>query len=69
MARIIRRSRLGASDMEQGWAIWFTGLPASGKTTLARIVRRALFERDIPTVVLASDELRDLMLAQSSYAM
>lgn len=51
-----------------GWAIWFTGLPASGKTTLARAVRLALQEHDISTILLDSDELRRLMLADAKFA-
>ncbi len=51
-----------------GWAIWFTGLPASGKTTPARAVRLALQENDISTILLDSDELRRLMLADTKFA-
>jgi adenylylsulfate kinase len=51
-----------------GWAIWFTGLPASGKTTLARTVQHALQERHISTILLDSDELRRLMRADTKFA-
>jgi adenylylsulfate kinase len=40
-----------------GVVVWFTGLPASGKTTLARAVRVAL-PADRSCVLLDSDELR-----------
>ncbi len=43
--------------MNQGVVVWFTGLPASGKTTLARHVRDQIAPRR-PCVVLDSDELR-----------
>jgi adenylylsulfate kinase len=39
-----------------GAVMWFTGLPSSGKTTLARDVRQALGRR--PSVLLDSDEIR-----------
>jgi len=54
-------------ERSQGWAIWFTGLPASGKSTLAQAVRRALQARDISTVLLDSDELRRLITPQATY--
>jgi adenylyl-sulfate kinase len=54
-------------DTTGGWAIWFTGLPGAGKTTLARAVRGALQERGISTVLLDSDELRRVMSATAMY--
>jgi adenylylsulfate kinase len=54
-------------NMSSGWAIWFTGLPASGKTTLARAVRRTLQERGISTILLDSDELRRLITPNATY--
>jgi adenylylsulfate kinase-like enzyme len=51
-----------------GWAIWFTGRPASGKTTLARAVRHALQERGISTILIDSDELRRVMTLGATYA-
>ena len=51
-----------------GWTIWLTGLPGAGKTTLARAMRRKLGERGIPCVLLDSDELRDLLIPQATYA-
>ena len=44
----------------RGVVVWFTGLPASGKTTLAKHVRDRLASRT-PCVLLDSDELRDLL--------
>lgn len=38
--------------------VWLTGLPAAGKTTLARAVERRLHERGLRTFVLDGDELR-----------
>jgi adenylylsulfate kinase len=41
-----------------GFAIWLTGLPSSGKTTLAHALSRLLNERGIAVQILDSDELR-----------
>lgn len=43
-----------------GAVVWFTGLPASGKTTLARRVQDALDSRH-RALLLDSDELRDAL--------
>ncbi|MDX2088401.1 MAG: adenylyl-sulfate kinase [Kofleriaceae bacterium] len=50
--------------MTTGAVIWFTGLPASGKTTLAAHVRAALTS---PSILLDSDELR-VALGMSGYS-
>ena len=42
----------------RGGAIWFTGLPGSGKTTLAGEVERRLHARGVRTVLLDGDNLR-----------
>jgi adenylylsulfate kinase len=52
---------------QAGFGIWLTGLPASGKTTLARGVAHRLRERGIPTQVLDSDQLRRVLTPQPSY--
>ena len=44
--------------MPPGATIWFTGLPAAGKTTLARAVRQRLVTAGAPTCCLDGDELR-----------
>jgi bifunctional enzyme CysN/CysC len=38
--------------------IWLTGLPGSGKTTIAREVERQLFERRCQTMLLDGDQVR-----------
>lgn len=49
------RSRLNG---HLGGAIWLTGLPGSGKSTIATIVERRLHARGIRTVLLDGDNLR-----------
>lgn len=50
-----------------GFVLWLTGLPASGKTTLAYALRQKLAADGIPAVVLDSDELRHILTPQPSY--
>ncbi|MBI4269290.1 MAG: adenylyl-sulfate kinase [Candidatus Rokubacteria bacterium] len=45
-----------------GWAIWITGLPGSGKTTLACAAARALAGQDMPIQVLELAGLREFLL-------
>lgn len=49
------------------WAIWITGLPGSGKTTLARGVAAALKARGTRVRVLELDEIRKLLTPRPAY--
>ena len=51
----------------KGWAIWVTGLPASGKTTIARALRRCLEERGVGSQVLESDEVRKVLTPKPTW--
>ena len=42
----------------KGFTLWFTGLPSSGKSTLARRVEEILLERGMNVEVLDGDEVR-----------
>jgi adenylyl-sulfate kinase len=52
--RELRRRQLGLS----GATVWFTGLPSSGKSTLARALEDALVARGTAAYVLDGDNLR-----------
>ena len=69
----MRRQRLenvvweaGALSLEEreklngnrGAVLWFTGLSGSGKSTIAKRLERALYERDVHTMFLDGDNLR-----------
>ncbi len=55
--------------MEQGFAIWITGLPSSGKSTIARYVTKRLRdEYKILVVHLESDELRKFLTPDANYS-
>jgi len=47
--------------------VWFTGLPSSGKTTLARAVQSRLRERGRPCLLLDSDEVRAALVPSPGY--
>ena len=53
--------------MNAGATVYFTGLPASGKSTLAERTRELLSERAIPSVILDSDEVRDALVPAPGY--
>jgi adenylylsulfate kinase len=42
----------------KGFAIWITGLPASGKSTIAKALKAQLADRGVDVAVLESDVLR-----------
>lgn len=43
----------------KGFTVWFTGLPSSGKSTLARKLEDVLLERGVNVEVLDGDEVRE----------
>ena len=49
-----RQKELG----QKGFVIWFTGLPCSGKTTLATKLQSYLSQNDLPAYLLDGDQLR-----------
>jgi adenylylsulfate kinase len=51
-----------------GFAIWLTGLPSSGKTTVAHVLSGLLAERGIAVQVLDSDELRTRLTPNPQYS-
>jgi bifunctional enzyme CysN/CysC len=54
VSRTLREARNG----HRGAVIWLTGLPGSGKSTIAMHLERRLFERDIAAYVLDGDNVR-----------
>jgi adenylylsulfate kinase len=51
-----------------GFAIWMTGLPASGKSTITRELLKQLAARNIHAVVLESDEMRKILTPEPTYS-
>ncbi len=52
---------------EPAFAAWVTGLPASGKSTVAAALKRHLAARGIEAAVLESDELRRMLTPHPTY--
>ncbi len=55
------------NEPARGFAIWITGLPSSGKSTLARALDRQLRLRGIAPAVLESDVLRSVLTPKPTY--
>ncbi len=56
------------TTMEQGFVIWITGLPASGKSSTAKELVAKLRERGVRPVVLESDVMRRILTPEPTYA-
>ena len=57
-----------SSKHPPGFAVWITGLPASGKSTLARALKEQLRLLGVDVAVLESDELRKIFTPNPSYS-
>lgn len=51
----------------EGFAVWLTGLPASGKSTIAGNLQRELAARGVNVAVLESDVLRKVLTPDPGY--
>ena len=60
-------SARGQGGPASGLVAWITGLPASGKTTLAERARQALGRAGRAAVVLDSDRVRELIAPELGY--
>lgn len=56
-----------ASKTEPAFAIWITGLPASGKSTVTEALKKLLDERGVDVAVLESDVLRKIFSENPRY--
>jgi len=54
-------------SIHQGFVIWITGLPASGKSSISRILAGKLREFSMPVVILESDEMRKILTLRPTY--
>lgn len=55
------------ADKNQAFAVWVTGLPASGKSTIARALVSALAARGLDAALLESDVLRGVLTPHARY--
>lgn len=54
-------------NSDPAFAVWLTGLPASGKSTIAAHLTRALAKRSVRAAVLESDILRKILTPHPRY--
>jgi len=54
----VTRGDREAANGHRGFTVWFTGLSASGKSTLAVALEKALFEKGYHTFILDGDNIR-----------
>ena len=54
--------------MGPGFAVWITGLPSSGKSTITRALVEALSARGVDAAVLESDTLRQVLTPRPTYS-
>jgi adenylylsulfate kinase len=54
--------------MKEAFAVWLTGLPASGKSTIARELTAALMKAGVTPEILESDELRRELTPDATYS-
>ncbi|MFP3189934.1 MAG: adenylyl-sulfate kinase [Thermoproteota archaeon] len=53
--------------MSNNFCVWLTGLPSSGKTTIAKFLKEKLKEFSIKSYILDSDELRKILTPNPKY--
>ncbi len=52
----------------QGFAVWLTGIPASGKSSIARELAKKIRGLGASVVVLESDEMRTILTPAATYS-
>jgi adenylylsulfate kinase len=54
---------------ENGWCVWVTGLPGSGKSVVSEALLKLLNTKDINAQLLSSDALRKVLTPQPTYSL
>jgi len=54
--------------IDPGWAVWVTGLPASGKSTVARALKEKLNQLGVDVQILESDVIRRVLTPNPNYS-
>jgi adenylylsulfate kinase len=53
---------------KRGWAVWITGPPASGKTTVAEKLKERLGDESVPIQILESDTLKRVLTPNPTHS-
>jgi len=53
---------------QEGFAVWLTGIPASGKSSITRELVKQLRACNVSVVVLESDEMRKILTPAPTYS-
>jgi len=56
-----------ATSKTEGWVVWITGLPGSGKSTVAHLLNETLSKRGIQSQILSSDRVRKTLTPTPTY--
>jgi len=54
---------------QSGWCVWVTGLPGSGKSTVAKALHQILKRRGINAQILSSDLMRKAVTPEPTYSL
>jgi adenylylsulfate kinase len=55
-------------SIQQGFALWLTGIPASGKSAITRELVKKLETQGVSVVVLESDGMRKILTPEPTYS-
>jgi adenylylsulfate kinase len=68
MAFLLRSMAAGGPLMNEAFAVWLTGLPASGKSAIAKVLRLKLMQAGLVVEVLESDAVRKYLTPAPTYS-
>lgn len=60
---------MSEAQKEEGWCVWVTGLPGSGKSVVSEALHSLLERKGIHAQILASDALRKVLTPKPTYSL